>query len=129
MTENLTAQQWQARILATRARIMEGRKRVWPEGKVRACPECGAKALAGRSDLTREIDGDGAVLVFANLHGARCGACATEFLEGYEQVALEERAGTTFRMGVADMRRLITDLGHEPRQRDNWYRAVTARSA
>jgi cyclic dehypoxanthinyl futalosine synthase len=33
-------------------------------------------------------------------------------------------AGTTFRMGVADMKRLITDLGHEPRQRDNWYRAV-----
>lgn len=34
-------------------------------------------------------------------------------------------AGTTFRMGVADMKRLITDLGHEPRQRDNWYRPVT----
>jgi cyclic dehypoxanthinyl futalosine synthase len=33
-------------------------------------------------------------------------------------------AGTTFRMGVADMRRLITDLGYEPRQRDNWYRLV-----
>ena len=31
-------------------------------------------------------------------------------------------AGTTFCMGVADMRRLIADLGHEPRQRDNWYR-------
>ena len=31
-------------------------------------------------------------------------------------------AGTTFRMGVSDMRRLIADLGHEPRQRDNWYR-------
>jgi cyclic dehypoxanthinyl futalosine synthase len=34
------------------------------------------------------------------------------------------RAGTTFRMGVADMRRLIADLGYEPRQRDNWYRLV-----
>ncbi len=33
-------------------------------------------------------------------------------------------AGTTFRMGVADMKRLIADLGQEPRQRDNWYRAV-----
>ncbi len=33
-------------------------------------------------------------------------------------------AGTTFRMGVADMKRLISDLGQEPRQRDNWYRAV-----
>jgi len=33
-------------------------------------------------------------------------------------------AGTTFRMTVADMKRLITDLGYEPRQRDNWYRLV-----
>jgi cyclic dehypoxanthinyl futalosine synthase len=31
------------------------------------------------------------------------------------------QAGTTFRMGVADMRRLIQDLGYEPHQRDNWY--------
>jgi len=31
------------------------------------------------------------------------------------------QAGTTFRMGVADMKRLIADLGYEPHQRDNWY--------
>ena len=31
------------------------------------------------------------------------------------------QAGTTFRMTVADMRRLITELGLEPHQRDNWY--------
>ena len=35
------------------------------------------------------------------------------------------QAGTTFRMTVADMHRLIMDLGYEPRQRDNWYRLVT----
>jgi len=34
------------------------------------------------------------------------------------------QAGATFRMGVTDMHRLITDLGYEPRQRDNWYRLV-----
>ncbi len=34
------------------------------------------------------------------------------------------QAGTTFRMTVADMERLIRDLGYEPRQRDNWYRLV-----
>ena len=34
------------------------------------------------------------------------------------------QAGTTFRMGVADMKRLISDLGYEPRHRDNWYRLV-----
>ena len=33
-------------------------------------------------------------------------------------------AGTTFRMGVSDMKRLITELGFEPVQRDNWYRPV-----
>ena len=31
------------------------------------------------------------------------------------------QAGTTFRMGVGDMQRLIRDLGYEPHQRDNWY--------
>ena len=34
------------------------------------------------------------------------------------------QAGASFRMGVADMHRLIKDLGYEPRQRDNWYRLV-----
>ncbi len=34
------------------------------------------------------------------------------------------QAGTTFRMTVADMQRLIKDLGYEPHQRDNWYRLV-----
>lgn len=34
------------------------------------------------------------------------------------------QAGATFRMTVADMHRLIKDLGYEPRQRDNWYRLV-----
>jgi len=34
------------------------------------------------------------------------------------------QAGTTFRMTVADMQRLITELGYEPHQRDNWYRLL-----
>jgi cyclic dehypoxanthinyl futalosine synthase len=34
------------------------------------------------------------------------------------------QAGTTFRMTVDDMRRLISDLGYTPRQRDNWYRLL-----
>jgi len=34
------------------------------------------------------------------------------------------QAGTTFRMTVGDMRRLITELGYEPHQRDNWYRLL-----
>ena len=34
------------------------------------------------------------------------------------------QAGTTFRMTVADMQRLINDLGYEPHQRNNWYQLV-----
>jgi cyclic dehypoxanthinyl futalosine synthase len=34
------------------------------------------------------------------------------------------QAGTTFKMGVADMRRLIEDLGFEAKQRDNWYQLL-----
>jgi cyclic dehypoxanthinyl futalosine synthase len=34
------------------------------------------------------------------------------------------QAGTTFRMTVADMRRLISELGLEPHQRDNWYKLL-----
>ena len=34
------------------------------------------------------------------------------------------QAGTTFRMTVSDMQRLIKDLGYEPHQRDNWYRLL-----
>jgi cyclic dehypoxanthinyl futalosine synthase len=34
------------------------------------------------------------------------------------------QAGTTFRMTIADMHRLIKDLGLEPHQRDNWYRLL-----
>ena len=34
------------------------------------------------------------------------------------------RAGTSFRMGVDDMKRLIRDMGYEPHQRDNWYRLL-----
>jgi len=34
------------------------------------------------------------------------------------------QAGTTFRMSVADMKRLITELGYEPHQRNNWYQLL-----
>jgi cyclic dehypoxanthinyl futalosine synthase len=34
------------------------------------------------------------------------------------------QAGTTFRMTTGDMQRLISDLGYEPHQRNNWYQLV-----
>jgi cyclic dehypoxanthinyl futalosine synthase len=37
------------------------------------------------------------------------------------------QAGASFRMSVADMHRLIRDLGYEPRQRDNWYQLVNGK--
>ena len=36
------------------------------------------------------------------------------------------QAGAVFSLTVADMHRLIRDLGYEPRERDNWYRLVDA---
>lgn len=38
------------------------------------------------------------------------------------------QAGASFHMTVADMRRLISELGYEPRQRDNWYNLVEPRA-
>jgi len=38
-------------------------------------------------------------------------------------------AGTTFRMGVDDMQRLIRELGYEPRQRNNAYQLVDGAAA
>lgn len=109
MTEKLlTAKEWQRQILEVRARYARERKRIWPEGSKGTCPSCHKKALLGRSDLSREIDANGAVLVFANLHGASCENCKTEILEGYDQMAIEDRAGMVFR---APMSGSVTALG------------------
>jgi YgiT-type zinc finger domain-containing protein len=107
-SEPLTAREWQRQLLATRDRYRKDKKRVWPEGEKRTCPICKKRTLYGRSDLTREIDVDGAVLVFANLHGAHCRSCDNEFLEGYEQIAIEERSKTSFRAPISGS---ITLLG------------------
>lgn len=106
--EHLTAKQWQSHVLRSRKSYMESRKRVLSEGKTTSCPVCETRALEGRSDLMREVDSDGAVLVFANIHGASCRSCGAEFLEPYEQIALEDRAGTSFRSPVSGS---ITLLG------------------
>jgi cyclic dehypoxanthinyl futalosine synthase len=58
--------------------------------------------------------------------GQEIGQIALEFgANDLGSIMIEEnvvsQAGTTYRMGVADMQRLIRDLGYEPRQRDNWY--------
>jgi cyclic dehypoxanthinyl futalosine synthase len=61
--------------------------------------------------------------------GPEIGQVALKFGANYlGSIMIEEnvvsQAGTTFRMTVADMQRLIRDLGYEPHQRDNWYRLL-----
>ena len=61
--------------------------------------------------------------------GPDIGQVALKFgANDFGSIMIEEnvvsQAGATFRMTVADMQRLIKDLGYEPRQRDNWYRLV-----
>jgi cyclic dehypoxanthinyl futalosine synthase len=58
--------------------------------------------------------------------GPQIGQVALQFgANDLGSIMIEEnvvsQAGATYRMNVADMRRLIEDLGYEPRQRDNWY--------
>lgn len=61
--------------------------------------------------------------------GPRIGQVALGFgANDFGSLMMEENvvssAGTTFRMTIEQMRSLITELGYEPRQRDNWYRLV-----
>jgi cyclic dehypoxanthinyl futalosine synthase len=58
--------------------------------------------------------------------GPQIGQVALQFgANDLGSIMIEEnvvsQAGATYRMSVADMRRLIEELGYEPRQRDNWY--------
>ena len=76
--------------MALRNRLMHERPRAFPRGSVRKCPACAKKALKSRDDLIREMVVGAMALVHHNLHGARCDSCKTEFLEAYEELALEE---------------------------------------
>lgn len=69
---------------------MKERKRAFPPGSIRKCPVCAKKALESRQDLIREQVVGSIVFVHHNLHGARCRNCKTEFLEAYEDIALEQ---------------------------------------
>ncbi|MCA1810492.1 MAG: hypothetical protein LC623_00585 [Halobacteriales archaeon] len=69
---------------------MHKRPRAFPPGIVRKCPVCSKKALESRDDLLREVIVGAMALIHHNLHGARCKSCKTEFLEAYEDLALEE---------------------------------------
>jgi hypothetical protein len=69
---------------------MKERRRTFPAGGLRRCPNCGKRALESREDLIRETVVGAMALIHHNLHGARCRSCSAEFLEAYEEIALEE---------------------------------------
>lgn len=81
---------WAAAVADLRTRLMQHRPRAFPPDSTRTCPACGKKRLRSRDDLVREVVVGAMALVHHNLHGAVCDACGTEFLEAYEELALEE---------------------------------------
>jgi cyclic dehypoxanthinyl futalosine synthase len=61
--------------------------------------------------------------------GPKIGQVALQFgANDFGSVMMEENvvssAGTTFRVTVDEIRGLVSELGYEPRQRDNWYRLL-----
>jgi cyclic dehypoxanthinyl futalosine synthase len=61
--------------------------------------------------------------------GPKIGQIALNYgANDFGSIMMEENvvssAGTSFRLSVQEMRRLITEIGYEPHQRDNWYRLL-----
>lgn len=69
------------------------RARLWPAGSVSKCPKCGKRALEGRDDLVERVARPGHVIVFRHMRGARCRACAAQWLEPGEHLNIEAEAG------------------------------------
>ncbi len=101
-----------------------------PENAVLKAPTVGAHEYLRMQALSRiYLDNVPSVQSSWVTQGPDIGQVALKFgANDLGSIMIEENvvsaAGTTFRMGVADMQRLIADLGYEPRQRDNWYRLV-----
>ncbi len=101
-----------------------------PENAVLKAPTVGAHEYLRTQALARiYLDNIPSVQSSWVTQGQEIGQIALKYgANDLGSIMIEENvvsaAGTTFRMGVADMQRLIRDLGLEPHQRDNWYRLV-----
>jgi cyclic dehypoxanthinyl futalosine synthase len=101
-----------------------------PENAVLKSPTVGAHEYLRMQALSRiYLDNLPSVQSSWVTQGLEIGQVALKYgANDLGSIMIEENvvsaAGTTFRMGVADMQRLIRDLGYEPRQRDNWYRLL-----
>ena len=102
-----------------------------PENAVLKAPTVGAHEYLRTQALSRiYLDNLPSVQSSWVTQGQEIGQLALRYgANDLGSIMIEENvvsaAGTTHRMGVADMQRLITDLGFESRQRDNWYRLLT----
>ncbi len=101
-----------------------------PENAVLKSPTVGAHEYLRTQALSRiYLDNVPSVQSSWVTQGQEIGQLALRYgANDLGSIMIEENvvsaAGTTFRMEAADMQRLITDLGLEPRPRDNWYRLV-----
>ncbi len=101
-----------------------------PENAVLKAPTVGAHEYLRTQALSRiYLDNIPSVQSSWVTQGPDIGQVALKYgANDLGSIMIEENvvsaAGTTFRMGVADMKRLIEELGYESRQRDNWYRLV-----
>jgi cyclic dehypoxanthinyl futalosine synthase len=101
-----------------------------PENAVLKAPTVGAHEYLRMQALSRiYLDNIPSIQSSWVTQGQEIGQVALKFgANDLGSIMIEENvvsaAGTTFRMGVADMQRLIRDLGYEPKQRDNWYRLL-----
>ena len=101
-----------------------------PENAALRAPTVGAHEYVRMQALSRiYLDNIPSVQSSWVTQGQEIGQIALQYgANDLGSIMIEENvvsaAGTTYRMGVADMQRLIRDLGLEPRQRDNWYRLV-----
>jgi cyclic dehypoxanthinyl futalosine synthase len=101
-----------------------------PENAVLKAPTVGAHEYLRMQALSRiYLDNIPSVQSSWVTQGLDIGQVALKYgANDLGSIMIEENvvsaAGTTFRMGVQDMKRLISDLGYQPHQRDNWYRLL-----